>query len=197
MLLFKMIFPLVFAQTPPQLIFIGNSITEGYGVKVEERYTSILSQEIANPLKTLGISGSTSASLIDRVKPLKFDQKDIVVIALGSNDALRALPVSNVKSNLKNGIDTLKTNGAKTIYLVQMEAPPNYGLKYTKEFREAYPLIAKETGVVLIPYFLSNVAGVESLNQEDGIHPNPEGHKKIVEYFKNHLKPHLQLRKRK
>ena len=62
-----------------------------------------------------------------------------------------------------------------------MMVPPNMGPEYTTKFRKIFPDLAKKNNATLIPFLLQDVAGNERLNIEDGIHPNPEGHKIVAE----------------
>jgi len=62
-----------------------------------------------------------------------------------------------------------------------MEAPTNSGPEYREAVHEAFPSLARQYQVRLIPFFLNGVAGIESLNQRDGIHPNEEGTKIVAE----------------
>jgi acyl-CoA thioesterase-1 len=101
------------------------------------------------------------------------------VVALGGNDGLRGLPVSETRKNLAEIIERAQARGIRVV-LAGMEAPPNYGVPYTTEFRQTFSGLAQQYHVAFVPFLLEGVAGIPALNTADGIHPNPEG-ARIVE----------------
>ena len=111
----------------------------------------------------------------------------ILIVALGGNDGLRGLSVEDMKGNLSAMVERAQARGIAVV-LAGMEAPPNFGAAYTVEFRKAFREVADRYEVVFVPFLLQDVAGVADLNQPDGIHPNPEGARRVAE----HLWPALQ-----
>lgn len=177
------------------ILCLGDSLTEGYQLKREEAWPALIENElkVKDPsVKVInaGISGATSASGPTRMKwHLKNLQKqpiDIVVIALGANDALRGLTVSSAKQNLEATIDLAKNAGIKVL-LVGMKAPPSLGGQYTKEFESIYKQLSKEKNVDLVPFMLEGVAADPKLNLPDGIHPNALGHKIVASTIQKSL----------
>lgn len=138
-----------------------------------------------------GISGDTSAGGVRRIDWSLEDNVKIVIVELGANDILRLQPIEDMKKNLSTIIEKSKAKGAKVL-LAGMEAPTNSGADYRKAAREAFPALAKEHQIALIPFFLEGVAGIESLNQNDGIHPNVEGTKLVVDTVYKNLRPLLE-----
>jgi acyl-CoA thioesterase-1 len=104
---------------------------------------------------------------------LEQHRPDIVVIELGANDGLRGYPLTTVKTNLTQLVEMAQHSGARTI-LLPMEIPPNYGARYTTGFRESFRQVARDTGCLLAPFILENVATDPQLMQDDGIHPTVE-----------------------
>ena len=117
-----------------------------------------------------------------------------VVLELGANDILRGQPVSNMKKNLGEIIGRAKERGAQVL-LAGMYAPTNAGADYQREIHEAFQSLAREHQVTLIPFFLDRVAGVDTLNQDDGIHPNAEGTRIVAETVYQALRPLLEKEK--
>jgi len=175
-----------FANGPQSLVIIGDSLTEGYGVESSQSYPA----RLENKLKALGknwkvinhgISGSTSASAPSRVKWVLKNPPQIVILALGANDGLRALKPEATEKNLETAILTLKEKNVR-VFLSAMKVPPNYeGGDYIKKFESLYARLAKKHEIVLIPFLLENVAGRADLNLSDGIHPNVKGHEIVSE----------------
>lgn len=124
-----------------------------------------------------GLSGDTTSGGYERLEWVLTSKPDIFVLELGANDMLRGLNTKTIESQLKKIIQKVKTTYPKVkILLVGMRATPNLGKKYSQDFDSIFPRLAKEEGVLLVPFLLENVAGIPSLNQKDGIHPTPEGH---------------------
>jgi acyl-CoA thioesterase-1 len=94
------------------------------------------------------------------------------------------------KQNLAAIVERIQSSGARAV-LAGMQVPPNYGPRYTVSFQSIFPDIAKEYRIALVPFFLEGVGGNAELNQEDGIHPNAEGYKLVVENVWRTIRPLL------
>ena len=138
-----------------------------------------------------GVSGDTSAGGLRRLDWSLQGDARVLIVALGGNDGLRGLPPSELKANL-NAIVTAAEARHLQVLLLGMEAPPNFGEAYTREFRAVYAEVAREHHAALIPFFLNGVAGVASLNQADGIHPTVEGQQKVADTIWPQLKAILR-----
>lgn len=169
------------------LVIVGDSLTEGYGVAREKAFPALLEKKlVAKTPKAkwkvinAGVSGATSASCVERTKWHLKSKPEIILIALGANDALRGLKTEKTQASLDECIILAQKEKAKVI-LAGMLSPPNYGSGYTDRFRRIFPALAKKYKITLIPFLLDGVAGEKSLNQADGIHPNEKGHEVIAE----------------
>lgn len=179
------LFPAAWGSPKIKILFLGDSITAGYGVAREEAYPALLGYR----LEALGIrhveiingsiSGSTTASALSRLKWFRKASPDVLLLALGANDGLRGLSVENIKDNLANAILFAKNNNMDVI-LAGMQIPPNYGAEYADDFKQVFTTLAEGHGIVLIPFLLEGVGGRPNMNQSDGIHPNREGHQQIA-----------------
>lgn len=194
---------LLFSQVvqAKKLIFLGDSLTEGYGVAQEAAFPQLIQEKFkkdkstalsAWEIKASGSSGSTSASTLSRMKWISKDKPDVVFILMGSNDGLRGFKIEETEKNLSEALAWAKKQKIKII-LGQLHVPPNYGKDYAKKFAAIFPRLAQKYNVNLAPFLLNEVAGIPELNQADGIHPNEKGHriiaeniyKYLVKYFKN------------
>ncbi len=179
---------LVWAVAPGSTVLtVGDSLTFGLGVAPEKTWPALLEAKLRKvgltDLKIInaGSSGATTAFGVSSLKfHLKRTNAQLVIYALGANDGLRGVSPEATYQNLKSAMELLKGKPTKVL-LVGMKAPPNYGSKFPKEFEASFARIAKEYQVEFIPFLLEGVAGVPSLNQADGIHPNEKGYEKIVE----------------
>ena len=163
----------------PRVIILGDSLTAGLGLAVDQAYPALLANQLANqglPTEIInaGVSGDTTAGGLRRVDWLLKQKPDLLVIELGANDGMRGAPVEEVHRNLAQIIDKSKAAGVET-WLMQMMVPPNYGVEYADSIRDIYPALAAEKQVKLLPFLLQDVAGKAELNQADGIHPTSQG----------------------
>ena len=168
----------------PRIVFLGDSLTAGYGLDVEQSVPSLIQKHLdAESFKyevvNAGVSGDTSAGGLRRLEWSLDGDVRILVLELGANDGLRGLPVGDMKQNLKTIIRTAKDRGIEVL-MTGMEAPPNYGSAYTSDFRRAFRDLAGEERVAFMVFYLEGVAGNPSLNIADGMHPNSAG-ARIVE----------------
>jgi len=169
----------------PKIVVLGDSLTAGYGISAGEAFPALLQWRVEREgyrfeVVNAGVSGDTSASGLRRVDWALEGDVRILVLALGANDGLRGLPPDQMKANLSAILEKARDRGIKVL-LTGMEAPPNYGPAYTRRFREAFSDLAREHDLVLYPFLLKDVAGIEALNQPDGVHPNAAGARVIAE----------------
>lgn len=190
--------PFSAADNRPRIVAFGNSLTAGLGVQAEDSYPAQLQRRLDSlgyhyRVINAGVSGETTAGGLRRVPWILNNKPELVILELGANDGLRGLPVDQTKSNLSRIIRQLQEAGT-TVVLAGMKLPPNYGQDYTASFEAMYRMLAKESRLPLVPFFLEGVGGSSSLNQADGIHPTKEGYEVIVEQVLKVLKPVLNER---
>lgn len=168
------------------ILMLGDSLTEGTGLKKNQAYPYLVEQKLRaqgfSSIKVInaGVSGSTSASALSRLKWHLRSTPEILLLALGANDGLRGLSTAQMKRNLAKTIKLALSKGVRVV-LAGMKMPPNYGAEYTREFEKVFYQLAKEYDVVFIPFLLEGVAGDPKLNFPDGLHPNERGHQIIAE----------------
>ena len=175
----------VAARTEPVVVFLGDSLTAGYGLEERQAYPVLVKaslEKAGHPVRVVnaGVSGDTTAGGLARLDWLLSQKPDVVVVGLGGNDGLRGLPLDQAEKNLREIVRRSKESGARVL-LLGMQIPPNYGPEYAKGFADMYPRIAREFDVPLVPFLLEGVGGIARLNQEDGIHPTAEGQVKVAE----------------
>ena len=175
-----------FSFAQKKLIVLGDSLSEGYGVAKDAAYPAVLEKKLHDAGKkewtviNAGVSGSTTASGVGRMKWVFKNKPEVVLLALGANDGLRALKVEESEKNLAAAIEYAQKEKVRVI-LGGLYMPPNYGKDYTGKFKKMYEDLAKKYKVTFIPFILDKVAGNPKYNLADGIHPNEEGHKIIAE----------------
>jgi len=168
------------------VLFAGTSLTAGLGLEPDSAYPMLIQRKIDSAglpfdVVNAGVSGETSAGLLDRLDWLLRGKFDVIVVETGANDGLRGLPVASLRTNLSKALDRIRAARPDAqVALVQMEVLPNLGAKYAAAFHAIYPALAKEKGVTLIPFLLAGVAGHRELNQGDGVHPNYAGERIVA-----------------
>jgi acyl-CoA thioesterase-1 len=180
----------------PRIVFLGDSLTAGYGLAKEQSVPSLIQTRLRSngyPYEVInaGVSGDTSAGGLSRLDWSLEGDVRILVLELGANDGLRGLPVAGLKRNLTDIITRAQARGIKVL-LTGMEAPPNFGAAYTNEFRQVYRDLARAHDVSFMPFYLDGVAGIPSLNIADGMHPNAEGSRIIERAVWRSLEPLLE-----
>lgn len=179
----------------PRIVFLGDSLTAGLGLDQAQSFPALIGQRLAREgypyeIVNAGVSGDTSAGGLRRLDWSLDGNVEVLVVALGANDGLRGLAPAEMKKNLAAVLERATSKGV-TIVLAGMEAPPNFGAEYTRQFRSVYTDLAQQYRVRFIPFLLQGVAGEASLNQADGIHPNARGAQMVADLVWAELKPVL------
>ena len=187
-------------SVPVRILFLGDSLTEGYGIAQEDAFPARVESDLRKQnydvtAVNAGVSGSTTASAPGRLRWHLRAKPDILVLALGANDGLRGVPVEEIRKNLTTTLDIAQKANLK-ILLVGMKMPPNYGPEYARDFEAIFPSLARKYHVALVPFLLDRVAGERDLNLADGIHPNEKGHHVMAERMIQALKPMLAAKAR-
>ena len=179
----------------PVVLFFGTSLTAGYGLAPEQAFPALIEKKARDegiPITVVnaGLSGETTAGAVRRIDWVLRTPVDLVVIEGGANDALRGLAPEAARANLETLIAAVRARQPRAkVALIQMEAPPNYGVSYTRQFRSVYREVARKENVPLLPFLLDGVAGISRLNQADGVHPNVAGERIVADNVWRALKP--------
>jgi acyl-CoA thioesterase I len=189
------IFGVTEARSERVIAALGDSLTAGWGVAADEAYPARLEARLTREgysyrVVNAGVSGDTTAGGLRRVDWVLRAKPDIVIVALGANDGLRAQSPQVMRENLATIVKRLQAAGARVL-LAGMRLPPNYGAQYTKEFQAVFPEVARSTGVAFMPFLLDGVAADPRLNQPDGIHPTAAGQQVIADRLWPYLRPLL------
>ena len=184
------------AETPNILVF-GDSISAGYGLsRVSQGWVELLRAKLKDEgygyqVVNASVSGETTAGGLARLpRALAQHHPQIVILELGGNDGLRALPVAQMSTNLAQMVD-MSTSAGAHVLLLGMRIPPNYGLQYAEQFRQVFADVAREKKVAAVPFLLSDIALTPRLMQADGVHPNELGQPLLLDNTWGTLKPLL------
>ncbi|MFZ5623125.1 MAG: arylesterase [Gemmatimonadota bacterium] len=185
------------AAEAPLIVFLGTSLTAGLGVAPEQAYPALIQQKIDSAglsyrVMNAGVSGETSAGALRRLDWLLSRPVAVLVVETGANDGLRGQDPDATRANLETILTRARErNPDIRLVVVGMEALPNLGADYVRRFRAIYPAVARKHRAALVPFLLAGVAGVDSLNQSDGIHPTPRGHQIMANTVWKTLQPLL------
>ncbi len=183
-------------EAAARVIVLGDSLAAGMGLPADQAFPALLAAELAErgapdiEVINAGVSGDTSAGGLRRLDWLLKQEPDWILLELGGNDMLRGQPVTATEDNLRQIIDRCQEREVDVL-LLGMRAAPNLGPDYTEAFDALYPRLAEEEGVPLLPFLLEGVAGTETYNQPDGVHPNAEGQAMIADLVADALAPLL------
>lgn len=186
------------AASPATILFVGTSLTAGYGLDPAQAWPALIQQRIEAsrlPFRVInaGVSGETSAGARRRIDWLVSQETPrVVMIETGANDGLRGQSLDSLEANLEAIVRGFSTLTPRPLVIVAgMEALPNLGAAYTNRFRGIFPKVARANGALYLPFLLDGVAGNARFNQADGIHPNTEGAERVAENVWRVLEPVL------
>ncbi|MFW1678056.1 arylesterase [Pontibacter sp. JAM-7] len=195
-LLFLMVLAVTGQVYAGSLIVLGDSLSAAYKMPAERGWVALLGQRLQQQgydveVMNASVSGDTTQNGIARLpRLLEKHPAEIVVIELGGNDGLRGLPPFLIRRNLQKLINMAQQADAEVV-LLGIQVPTNYGPAYTRQFTAIYPDLADDYDVVLVPFFMQQVALKPELMQEDGIHPNADGQPVLLDTVWPHLEPLL------
>jgi acyl-CoA thioesterase-1 len=184
------------SAAPRTIVVLGDSLSAGYGLKIQEGWVNLLSQRLASEgygykVINASVSGETTQGGLSRLpRALELHKPAIVIIELGGNDGLRGLPLASSRENLRRAIEMARGANARVL-LVGMMIPPNYGQRYGDEFRAMFTTLAANYSLALVPFLLDRVALEPGLMQADGIHANAKGQPRMLENVWPKLRPLL------
>lgn len=179
-------------QSPLTIVAFGDSLTQGYGLIEQDGFVPQLRNWLEEQGKAdirvvnAGVSGDTTSGGLSRIGWTLTPDVDAIVVALGGNDVLRGIDPALTRANI-DGILTEVNQAGIAVLLIGMESPGNYGPDYEQSFEAIWPDMAEKHDTLLAPSFFEglgagrDMANLQRYFQNDGIHPNPEGVKKIVE----------------
>ena len=174
------------AHAEVKLLVIGDSLTSGYGLTSKDGFIPRLKHALKEKIRrditiiNAGVAGDTTSGGLARLEWLLKERPDAVIIALGSNDALRGIAPKITQRNLQTMIMRLQEDNLPVL-LIGARSPPSQGPDYESRFNSVFPLLAEQFSIAFYPFFLEGVALRQELNQADGIHPNKRGVALIVE----------------
>lgn len=177
---------------PGTIVCVGDSLTAGLGVDIEQSYPAQLAKKIKAAgldfqVINAGVSGETSSGTLSRINWILTLKPDIIILEIGANDGLRGIAPALIKRNIGEIIRRLLEKKI-IIVLAGMQMVRNLGPAYTNSFNAIYEDLAGEADVLFMPFFLQGVATVPALNIGDGMHPNAQGYAIIV----NNLFPYVR-----
>ena len=186
------------APAPRVILFLGDSITAGYGIDPDQAFPALIQEKIDAKgwnfkVVNAGQSGDTSAGGLNRIAWLLKNRVDILILELGANDGLRGLPPETTRNNLQAIIERTKDKYPDVKVIVAgMKVPPNMGGDYGRKFEAVFVDLARKSKAVLIPFVLEGVGGSRELNLPDGVHPTAKGHEIVAVNVWKVLEPVLR-----
>ncbi len=178
------------------LLVVGDSLSAAYGIDVSAGWVAqlqhrLIQNKLDYKIVNASISGDTTANGLARLPGLlDAHHPRIVVIELGGNDGLRGLSLPEMQHNIKTMVEKARSQGAKVL-LLGVQIPPNYGKTYTQKFNRVYEDVANDSKTPLVPFILEGIATDRTMMQADGLHPDAQAQKKVLENVWEKLQPML------
>ena len=185
LLLFALFISAPSALAARTILVMGDSLSAGYGIRPDQAWPALLAKRLAEKqldysVANLSISGETTAGGRSRLpEALRQHKPAIVVIALGANDGLRGLPLTQMRDNLEAMLETAQATGARTL-LVGIRLPPNYG-PYAIEFDKVFSETAKRKKSARLDFLLAPIATNRAFFQADNLHPTADAQPLILD----------------
>lgn len=185
------------AAAAATILVFGDSLSAAYGIGAQEGWPTLLEERLRQKgldytVANASISGETSSGGATRIADaVKRTRPSIVIVALGSNDGLRGLPVSQLKANLTRIVRTARSAGSKVL-VVGSRMPPNYGPRYTREFEQAFAEVARHENAALVPFMLDGIASTRDFFLSDNIHPTAAAQPILLDTIWKGLEPLLE-----
>jgi acyl-CoA thioesterase-1 len=170
----------------PVILVLGDSLSAAYGLDAQSGWVALLQARLDREgrryrVANASVSGETTAGGLARLpSALERHKPAIVLIELGANDGLRALPLKAMQDNLRKLVDLSLAAGAR-VMIFEMRIPTNYGPAYTDGFLRSFQQVASDRKVALLPFFLLPLVGVPGAFQDDGLHPSAESQPKMLD----------------
>ncbi len=184
------------AHAARTILVFGDSISAGYGIDVGKGWVALLQAKLHREgygyrVINASVSGETTAGGLARLpRALALHRPAVVILELGGNDGLRALPIEDMRANLAQMVRLAKAGGGKVL-LLGMRIPPNYGPQYADQFWSSYGEVARRRKVPLVPFLLQGIALIPGSMQADGLHPNESAQPRVLANVWPALKPLL------
>ncbi|MCX7175220.1 MAG: arylesterase [Proteobacteria bacterium] len=179
------------------ILILGDSLSAGFGIAQQQSWPALLEQRLKTQgypyrVANISISGETTSGGLSRLAPaLRQHRPEIVVVALGANDGLRGLPLEQMRDNLNAIVQLGKASHARVL-LLGMQLPPNYGIDYTRNFRQTYTDLARQHKVALEPFLFEGFADQRDAFQNDGLHPTAASQALMLDNVWHGLQPLLR-----
>ena len=176
-------------QSTITIVAFGDSLTAGYGLPISESYpaqleSALRAQGLSVTVINSGVSGETTRGNLERAAFIRAQNPDIVLLGIGGNDALRALPLTETQKNMSDTIAILKSGDRPpVIFLLEMQAPLNAGLIYKREFDALYQTIATANSIKLLPFITTKVFSNSDNVLPDRIHLNKVGYAQVINLY--------------
>ncbi len=184
------------ARAEPVILIVGDSISAGFGIPVQQGWVALLEKQLEKDVPQVkivnaSISGDTTVGGRNRLPALLLQHHpDLVILELGGNDALRGMPLGQIRKNLQSMVNSAQQAGAGVI-LLGMQIPPNYGARYTEGFRNIYQQLGEDEDIRLVPFMLEDFVLQDGMLQDDGIHPTEKAQPMMMQAVLNQVQPWL------
>lgn len=191
-----LILPFSSAHAAKTILVFGDSLSAGYGIRQDAAWPTLLAQRLQErkldySVVNASISGETTSGGRARIDALLGKHApSVVIVALGSNDGLRGLPVATLRDNLAAIAGAAQARKARVL-IVGQRLPPNYG-PYAVQFGNAFGEVARARKTAFVDFLLDGIATQPGLFQADNLHPTAEAQPRLLDNVWRGLAPLLK-----
>lgn len=187
-----------------KMICIGDSLTYGLGVPVEDSWVELLNRESGFAVVNKGINGDTSGGMLSRLhRDVLEEPPDLVFLMGGANDFIMGCDLSVVKANLMAMVHQMYHARIQVILGIEIAGDsahvrPDWRqladfCQVNEKIRAMAEWLPGFCGAFQIPYvdlyheFGGTIRGTEAEYFFDGVHPNIRGHRLIADIILKRL----------
>ncbi len=178
------------------ILFFGNSITAGYGLRSRAAYPDLIQKKIDSmglPYEVLngGLAMETSAQGRERINWMLNEDIDVFVMELGLDDLQAGISIEETRRNLQAILDTVRSRNPHTVVLLAGLEPDPLPGSNAIQLKNIYQNLSSQYNVALVPCLMDGIEGIPDLLQEHCVYPTAQGHEIVARNVWQELQPLL------
>lgn len=168
-------------EKAPTILVVGDSLSAGYQIGLNKGWVNLMSnklqkENLQHNIINISVNGATTSDALKAIKNGNYHNVDILVLAIGANDALKRVEPEISLKNIQSIINDIEAKSSPQILLINLQPPRQLGVFGLGmfQYRQIYTQIRdKNTDYYYIDNLMKNLDNTNFLS--DMIHPNISG----------------------
>lgn len=168
-------------EKSPTILVVGDSLSAGYQIGLDKGWVNLMSNKLKQDnlqhnIINISVNGATTTDALKAIKKGHYHDVDILVLAIGANDALKRVDPEISLKNIQAIIEDIEAKSSPQILLINLEPPRQLGVFGLGmfQYRKIYTQIKdKNEDYYYIDNLMKNLDNTHFLS--DMIHPNSSG----------------------